>query len=200
MQIWVKREEVRVGDVIVGYREDHDSFDTFLQDRKIRVDGVKADGFVGSCKNAKYVERYNLKEYKHTNTFLVDREEVVSERKIESASDVWARVDKKGRPNKTYDLKKVVAQIHAEPPTTPGSFDQLVSRQKRTYDGLTQVECFERYCANMREFQKPKHNLTARQREAAQAMWSSQLKQKLAASQQKEKNRVLVDLDVDIDD
>jgi hypothetical protein len=80
----------------------------------------------------------------------------------------------------------------AVPNTPPGTLTV-----ETRYDGLTLAEIMHHFENNMRGEGGLRHSLTPVQKAAASAEWSRQLREKTAEAKNKERARVVVDLDDD---
>lgn len=161
MQRWVKREEVRLGDMIIGYK-------VAEEDRDYREVLTELTG-QGPCRIPVIDERSIFRIKTRFRHILVERDEP------ETAKDVWARL-----ASKPFSFSQ----------PQPRSFNQMVGRQKRLpdemvmIDGLSKKEILERYTLNMQE--QGGYVLTPAQKECAQMMWATRLKQKVVLTKREE--------------
>lgn len=176
-EIWVKREDVRVGDVIADARTHDYLYTTIgLSNALGMVNSISAHGFV-----VKGRECWGDRTY---TEFLVKRKP-----EVESAKSVWARLEGKEQPKPGG----LVEQLQAADPQPSKRYWVI------KFDGLTRDECFERYCANMRE--DAKHLLTPTQNVVAQDMWSVALRAKQEQQRALDAERtVSVRVEADLDD
>lgn len=162
-EIWVKREEVRVGDRILDARDARGQLYTGDVHQGTMSGGTCVVSKLGS-EGGFFFEARGGERFKNDGfhdkfvDFLVEREEIT----VLSAKRIG-------------DLEKEMAKSILEELTKPPP--------PRTFDGITSNQCFERYLDNMREAVHPdgtprRWKLTPAQKREAQMLWTNRVNAK----------------------
>jgi hypothetical protein len=181
MRIWIKREDVRLGDAVVDFRRgpQHPGFyETNLMHYRKEI-------------TEDYLNRHKDR-YKHDD--LYPEIQVERSEPVESTIDVWARVAGAIRTSVKYQVhepkeagvdweKSATAFKEWRQASKPQNFGSPQPRKVTSADGLTGRQCYERYLDNMREAANPDGTprrwlLTRAQKALAQCMWEVELKGK----------------------
>ncbi len=184
--VWMKREDVRVGDVVLNCRKGPDDEAYYRTNRGAQVvEHINVEslyGAQGNCilGNALYRE------------VLAARPVAVNPVGAERATNGWANLlTGMGvtKPKNNDPVVKYREWIKNAP--------VLKAPSQVLYDGLSAKDCFQRFLDNMQETGNRRWKLTPAQKEVAQTMWSAQLKTRAAEVAEKERCQVVVDLDDD---